>query len=269
MKNFLIDTHCHLNFSDFKKDLDQVVKNALTNGVGKIICVSSNLADSQKAIDIVRHCPSVVYAAVGIHPQQTDPENTSSLDKQINILRELAQKKEVVAIGECGLDFAPAPRGEKERTPQEQQFLFEEQIKLATELNLPIIVHSRKAAEQTMDILKKYFSASNKSNGVWHFYSGGKSKIKEVVNMGFYFGIDGNITYEEGIQNVISEIPLEKIILETDSPFLTPKPYRGLRNTPANVKIIAESLACLQGVSFEKVCQTTSHNAQTLFSKAR
>ncbi|MDP3955071.1 MAG: TatD family hydrolase [bacterium] len=267
----LIDTHAHLNFPDFEKDLDEVVNNALKNGVEKIICVSSNLEDSKKAIDIVRQHPGVVYAAVGIHPQNTNPENSQSIEEQIKILSELAREKEVVAIGECGLDFSPAPPGEEERTKEEQLFLFEKQIELAQKLSLPVIIHSRKVTDKTIEILSHYFSTlpspPSSPPGVWHCYSGSKKGIEIVKNLDFYFGLDGNLTYDEGLQNIVRHIPLERILLETDSPFLTPIPYRGLRNTPVNVKIIAEFLAQLQGVSFEKVCQITSENAKKFYNK--
>ena len=257
----LVDTHCHLNFSAFQKDLGQVVDRAVENGVAKIICVSSNFADAKKAIQIAKAHPGVVYAAVGIHPQQTDPKNPDSPTTQIKKLTEIAKQKQVIAIGECGLDYSPAPPNEKDRPKKEQLFLFKKQIKLAQKLNLPLIIHTRKAFADTIEVLKQYQNIS----GVFHCYSAGKKDIAKVNKLNFYFGVDGNLTYDEGLQNVFKEIPLEKILLETDAPFLSPDPFRGQRNEPKNVKIIAKCLAQLKNVSFEKICRITIQNAQKLF----
>lgn len=257
----LVDSHAHLNFPDYQEDLDLVIKNALAATVNKIICVSSNVADSQRAVEIARKYPEVVYATVGIHPQQTDPGNPDSLDKQIEKLTELAKNKEVVAIGECGLDYSPAPPGEKDRTAEDQAVLFKSQIELAKNLNLPIIIHTRKAFDDTVDILSGYQNL----RGVFHCYYNGKNGIKKVDELGFLFGIDGNLTYDTGLQNVAGLIPLEKIILETDSPFLTPNPLRGSRNEPANVRITASKLAEIKNVSFDKLAGITTTNAIKLF----
>ncbi len=259
----LIDTHAHLNFPDYDKDLDGVVGRAIEAGVKKIICVSSNTTDSQKAVEIAKKYPGVVFAAVGIHPQQTDPENKNPLEKQIEKLAKLAKEKQVVAIGECGLDLSPAPPPEKDRTQDQQRFLFENQIKIAKELGLPLLIHSRKALEQTVETLKKFKSLK----GVFHCYAGGKKGIKKVLGLGFYFGVDGNLTYDEGLQNVFRQIPLEKIVLETDCPFLAPFPFRGQRNEPAYVKIIAKKLAEIKNVPFEKVTKITTKNALELICR--
>lgn len=258
----LIDTHAHLNFPDFEKDLDKVVKRSVEVGVEKIICVSSNIVDSKRAIKIAKKYPKTVFAAVGIHPQQTDPENNDTLINQIKELQNLARQKEVIAIGECGLDFSPAPPMEKDRTPKNQSFLFRSQIELAQKLSLPILIHSREAFKKTVEGLTKFKGLK----GVFHCYSGGKKGIEKINQLDFLFGVDGNLTYDEGLQNVFKLIPLEKIILETDAPFLTPIPFRGKRNEPAQIKIIAEFLTKIKGVSFEKIAQTTTENAQKLFA---
>lgn len=265
----LVDTHAHLNFPDYATDLEIVLETARQDGVEKIICASSNLEDSQKAIEIAQKYPGIVYAAVGLHPQQTDPKNLDSLDTQLDKLAQLANLPEVVAIGECGLDYSPTPPGEQDRLQEEQLCLFEKQIELAKRLNLPLIIHSRKATSQTMEVLKKSFAGSDKTNGVWHCYSAGKSEIKKIEELGFYFGLDGNLTYDSGLQNVVKQIPLNKILLETDSPFLSPEPLRHLRNQPTNVKIIAEFLAQTLDQPFPTVSQITSENAQKVFPKIR
>ena len=259
----LIDTHAHLNFKDYKDDLNKVIKHSVKNGVTKIICVSSNIGESEKAIKITQKYSGVVHAAVGIHPHQTDPETKLSPEEQIKKLGELARNKEVVAIGECGFDYSPAPPGEKDRSKKEQALLFKRQIELALEAKMPINVHSREAFSETIEALNKY--ASPKLKGVLHCYSAGKKGIEKVNQLDFYFGVDGNLTYDVGLQNVFKQIPLEKIILETDCPFLSPEPLRGTRNEPAHVKIIAECLAKLKGVSIEKVAKITTENAKNLF----
>lgn len=266
----LVDTHAHLNFKDFEKDLDSTVKEALKKGVSKIVCVSSNFAESKKAIEIAKRYSEVVYAAVGIHPQKTDPENSDSPKIQLDKLDQLAKHSEIVAIGECGLDYSPAPPGELDRSRKEQFFLFEQQIELAKKLNLPLLIHSRKAITDTIGILQKHFNQlNNQSFGIWHCYYAGKKEIAKIQGLGLFFGIAGNLTYDPGLQNVAREIPLDKIVLETDCPFLSPEPFRGLRNHPGNVKIIAEYMAQLLGLSFEKICQITTENAKKVFPKIR
>jgi TatD DNase family protein len=156
MPSSLTDTHAHLNFKDYKDDLDQVIKRAAKSGIDKIICVSSNLEESEKAIEIAEKYPQIVYPAVGIHPQQTDPGIKLSPEKQIKKLTRLASKKGVIAIGKCGLDYSPAPPGEKDRTKKEQVFLFKKQIELAIKLKLPILIHSREAFLDTLQIIKSY-----------------------------------------------------------------------------------------------------------------
>jgi TatD DNase family protein len=257
----LIDTHAHLNFPDFKKDLDQVIKRSTAAGVKKIICVSSNLADSKRAIEISQKYPNIVYAAIGIHPQQTDPQNSTSLIDQIKELEKLATENKVIAVGECGLDFSPAPPPELDRTPENQIFLFKEQIKIAQKLNLPISIHSRKSFSETIEVL----SGFSNIRGVVHCYSGGKKGIEKVKQLGLYFGVDGNLTYDGGLQGIFKLIPLERIVLETDCPFLAPIPYRGQRSEPVYTKIIAETLAKIKRESFEKVAQNTTASARQLF----
>ncbi len=240
----LIDTHAHLNSEDFEKDLEQVVKNSVEAGVEKIVCASSNVEASRRAIEIARKYPGIVFAACGIHPQETG---------EVKKLEDLAKNKGVVAIGECGLDYSGPKEGQERR--------FKEQIELAQKVNLPLIIHSRKATEETLQILDGYKNLQ----GVFHFYSFGKSKIAKILEMGFFFGIDGNLTYEEGLQNVVKEIPLNRIILETDSPLLAPVPHRGSRNEPKNVKIIATKLSKLKCVSFEEIETITTENVIRLF----
>ncbi|MFH1602071.1 MAG: TatD family hydrolase [Candidatus Shapirobacteria bacterium] len=235
----MIDAHAHLSFPDYQSDLDLIIARAKEAGVKKIICASSNLEESQRAVEIAQKYPGVVFAGIGIHPQQTDPENKMPLDKQIKALESLASQKEVACLAECGLDYAPAPPPEKDRSKKNQYYLFEAQLKIAQKLNLPVQIHSRQAYLDTLAILKSY----PKIRGLWHCYSEGKKGIEAIINLGLYFGVDGNLTYDPGLQNVFKLIPLNKIILETDSPLLTPLPFRGQRNEPAYLFYLAKTLA--------------------------
>jgi len=259
----LIDTHCHLNFPDYEKDLPEVLKRSREAGVEKIICASSNLADSIKAIEIAQKYPGFVFASIGIHPQKTDPNNKDLPIEQIRKLGELVKEKGVVAIGECGLDYSLAPDGEEDRTHEEQLFLFEEQIEIAKLNNLALIVHSRKSFKDTLEVLVKHQNGSLR--GVLHCYSGGKKGIAPALAIGFYLGIDGNVTYDEGLQSVVKEIPLEKILLETDSPYLSPKPFRGKRNEPANIALIANCIVGLKNTDLVAVSNIISETSKELF----
>ncbi|HUW21246.1 MAG TPA: TatD family hydrolase [Candidatus Bathyarchaeia archaeon] len=267
----LVDTHAHLNFSEYAKDIDQIIKRSLENKVTKIICVGSNLDDSEKAITLAKKYPGVIYAAVGIHPQQTDPENSQPLKEQTDRLAKLAAYQEVVAVGECGLDFSPAPPGEKDRTRKEQIFLFQQQIKIAQDLKLPLIIHTRKAFMETVQLIESFTNnpqstTENLLQGVFHCYSAGKKRISKVTQLGFYFGTNGNLTYDPGLQNIFCQIPFDKIILETDCPFLSPVPFRNQRNEPKNIKIIAEYLSRLKNIPLKEVARQTTQNAQNLFN---
>ncbi len=257
----MIDTHAHLNFPEYKKTLDLVIQNAQKSGVEKIVCASSNVTDSVRAIDIAQKYPGVVYASIGIHPQQTDPKNKDSLKVQVEKLKKLADLEEVVAIGECGLDYSPAPPPEKDRSKEDQLFLFKKQIQLAISKKLPIIIHTRKAFNDTLAVLEEYKNAK----GVIHCYSAGKKGIEKMANHNFYFGVDGNLTYDQGLKNVFAQIPLRKIILETDSPFLSPEPKRGQINEPGFLPYIARELARIKNVSEKKIDRVTTKNARDLF----
>jgi len=258
----VIDTHAHLNFPEFGNVLEDVLKRASERGVNKIICASSNLEDSLKSVQIAKGHPGTVFATIGIHPQQTDPDNCLTPHEQINLLKEQVKAKGIVSIGECGLDFSTPPPPEKKRSKNDQIFFFRQQVELSITKKLPIIVHSRKTFEQTIEILNGFPGAK----GVFHCYSAGIKSIEKVAKLGFYFGIDGNLTYDTGLQNVVAKIPLEKILLETDSPFLAPVPYRQKQNEPSLLPLIAKKLAEIKGISLEKADKITTENAIRLFS---
>lgn len=259
----LIDTHAHLNFKDYT-DLDDVIKRSLDNNVEKIICVSSNLADSLKAVEIAKKYKANVYAAVGIHPQCTDPENKDSIKIQLEKLEKLIleNKEVVVAVGECGLDFTEVEEGERKRSIEEQEELFWGQIGLVKKYNLPILLHFNKAHDYFLD---KYLNLKNMKS-VFHCYVGGKKRLKQFIDFeNFMFGVTGLVTYDEGVGQVVKEIPMNRLVLETDCPFLAPLPHRGERNEPAYIPLIAQKVAELKGVSLEEVSRQTSENVGKIF----
>jgi len=254
----LIDTHAHLHFVDFDKDRNKVIKDARLAGVEKIILPGSNLQSSQKALQLAQEDENL-FAATGIHPHHVD-KLKPALKRQ---LKKLIREGQSIAIGETGLDFYQLEIEILKTIKEKQINLFRLQIELSLEFNLPLIIHSREAFEETLQVLKEYQDQGIR--GVFHCYAGGKKQVQPVLALGFYFGIDGNLTYDKGLKNVVEKIPLEKILLETDSPELAPIPFRGLRNEPKNVKLVVESLAESKGLSFDQVAQTTAANAEKLF----
>lgn len=267
----LIDTHAHLNFQAFEKDLEAVIKRAQEAGVEKIINVGADLDSSQKALEIAQKY-DCCYTSVGIHPHHAQKHRNT--ENYTETLKKLAQHPKVVAIGEIGLDYHPYESGGI-ADPQKQKELFLAQLELAHKLNLPVIFHCREAHQEMLSAIGGSASGGQliKSSitGVFHCFSGNQQFLNQVLEMGFYVGFDGNLTFKnaQNLQEVAKIAPLEKILLETDSPYLTPEPLRGLRNEPKNVKITAEFLARLKDISFTKVCQITTENAQKVFTQTR
>jgi len=269
----MIDTHAHLNFPELLVNLEKIVDKSKKKGLTAIIVASSNLKDSKKAIELAKNHPSFLYASVGIHPQKTDPENQSLIKDQIKILNFLIKDnpQQVVAIGEVGLDFGSVPPDEEERNRKDQEELFNYQIELAIKYNLPLIIHAREANDQVIEILQtKTLNLKSKTrlHGVFHCYSGGKKRIQRILDLSgdWYFGIDGNITYDQGLVNVVGLIPKNKLLLETDSPFLSPEPKRGEINTPANLPLIVQKVAEIWQVDKQEVVDQTLENTKKLFS---
>ncbi len=255
----MIDTHAHLS-----KRFCDVFKIPKIDGV---ILAASNTEESEENVRLAKENEGKLWAAVGIHPQQTDPKNKLSIDEQLNLLDDLVEnnKKWVKAIGESGLDYSPVLDDERERPKKEQEILFRGQIALSMKHKLPIIVHSRKTLEEIGEIIKSY---EEKTRGVVHCYTGGKKRIKNVLELGenWYFGIDGNLTYEDGLAEVVKLIPKDRLILETDSPFLTPIPHRGETNKPEYIKYIYQKLAEIWEMNFEETEKIVDQNARKLFA---
>lgn len=247
----LIDTHAHLDTKQYDNDREQVIKNAKENGVGFIINPSFDLQSAKRAVDLAARNDNI-FAAVGCHPK-TKKESGYAFAKK-DFLK-VAEQPKVVAIGECGLEGAGADS-------KYQQKVFLEQIRLAKALSLPIIVHCRNAHKQVLEILSK---EKNGLGGVIHCFSGSWSDAQKYLSMGFYLSFTGIITYAFDYDKVIKNMPLERLLLETDCPFLSPVPVRGQRNEPANVKYVAQRIAEIRGETIEKIAQVTTQNAKTLF----
>lgn len=250
----MIDTHAHLNFSDFDGDLDEVILGSFENGLENIIVVSSSLENSRQSIEVVKK-DKRLFAAVGIHPEEID-----TADK-FSEIEDLAKRDKVVAIGETGLDYFYL-KGESIDVKKKQRELFEKHIELAEKLNLPLIFHNRDSDDDFYEIVK-----DRKVRGVVHCYTGDWSFAQKILNLGFLISFTGIITFPktEKIHEAIKNIPLEKIMVETDSPLIAPVPYRGKRAEPWMVKEIIQKIADIKGISFEEVDQKTSSNAKVFF----
>ena len=249
----MIDTHAHINDRFGKVEIPTI----------PVVLAASSVEESETNINLAKKYANL-YASVGIHPQQTDPENKKSIEQQLDQLDKLIEKnrKFVVAGGECGLDFSPAPEGEKDRSKKEQERLFRGQICLSLKYKLPLIIHARKAVDEVIDILSTY-----KAFGVFHCYTGGKKRVSKILHLPkkWYFGIDGNLTYEEGLEEVVKNIPKDKLILETDSPYLTPVPFRGEENKPEYVEYVYKKVAEVWQMSFMEVEKIIDKNGKNLF----
>ncbi len=251
----MIDTHTHADNTLCDIDLGEVKK---------IILAGASFESSKINIELSNKFSSI-YPAIGIHPQETDLDDKFSIIKQLNLLEELVKNtyNKIIAIGECGLDLSPVPEGIKERPLETQIELFIGQIELSRKYKLPLIIHARKAVDETIEILNRYSDIK----GVFHCYAGGKKRIEKVLNMNsfFYFGIDGNLTYETGLEEVVKNILKNRLVLETDSPYLTPLPFRGQINKPAYIKYIYEKVAEIWEMNFEETEKQIDNNANRLF----
>src|SRR3972149_6727348 len=251
----LIDSHAHLEMPDFKRDLEQVIQRAKESGVGYIFTVGTEKRDWKKALEIADSHPSI-YAILGVHPH-----NAKEIEDQTySILREHCRNAKVKACGEIGLDFF------RNLSPRDIQLKgFREQIGLAKELGLPIVVHDREAHRETLEILKS--EEAEECGGIIHCFSGDYEMAKACMDMGFYISIPGSITFKnaESFREIVKRIPLESLLVETDAPFLTPEPLRGKRNEPSYVQYTAQKVAEIKKVSFEKVAEVTTENALRVY----
>jgi len=247
-----IDTHAHLDDGQYDNDREEVIERAKENGVDKIINVSFDLVSAQRAVELARKYENI-FAAVGCHPKSRE-ESGYVFNK--NDFLEIAQQPKVVAIGECGLEL------KNSGDLISQQKIFEAQINLAKELNLPLIVHCRDAHKEVIGILSK----AGNAKAVIHCFSGSWQSAQRYLEMGFYLSFNGIITYAGDYDKVVKNMPLERLLLETDCPFLSPAPFRRRRNEPANVRYVAQRVAEIRGEPIEKVAEITTQNVKKLFN---
>ena len=253
----LVDTHCHLDFSRFDTDRDTVLLRAAEAGVKRIIVPAIDLQNCADVLTLAERYPSV-FAAVGVHPNSSAAWNQSWL----NQVREFAKHPKVVAIGEIGLDYYwdDAPK-------EDQHSAFLSQLNLAADLDLPAIIHNRESSEDVIRLLSESALAGRERPGVLHSFSAEWHVAEAALEMGFYIGITGPVTYKkaDSLRDIVSRLPLNRIMVETDAPFLAPQQRRGKRNEPAFVAYVAEQIATLHDLSSEEIARITSANAQRLF----
>jgi len=271
----MVDAHCHMQFHKFEKDYDAVIADAISKGVTTIVNTGTSIDSSQKAVELAQKYEGL-YAIVGIHPHHADKsdekfEGLMPVD-WLEQLEELAKKPKVIGIGEIGMDFW------NYRTngivPVElQEDAFRKQIELSIKLGLPLQIHTRLAWDETLAILGDYKDQLRKAPGMFHCFSGNIEFTKKVLNMGFLVGFDGNITYDgvppgetTPLIDLVKFVPEDMILTETDSPFLSPIPLRGQRNTPANIPIILEFIAKAKGISYNTLEAQIERNFRAVFS---
>ncbi len=255
MEPMLIDSHAHLEMSEFEKDLEAVLQRAKASGIQYIFTVGTEQKDWGRALEIA-NTHAWIFAILGVHPHNAKEVD----DRTYTTLKTLCQGEKVRAFGEIGLDFF---RNHSPRDIQVERF--REQIGLARELNLPIVVHDRDAHEETLEILRS--EGARDRGGIIHCFSGDLAMAQKCMEIGFYISVPGSITYKnaERFQEIVKQIPLESLLVETDAPFLTPVPFRGKRNEPGYVRYTAQKVAEIKKVPFEKVAETTTENALRVF----
>ncbi|WP_059174183.1 TatD family hydrolase [Bacillus sp. FJAT-27445] len=251
----LIDTHAHLNADQYEDDVEEVMARAKENGVEKIVVVGFDRPTITKAIDLAE-ANEFIYACVGWHPVDA----VDMTDEDLAWIETLSAHPKVVALGEMGLDY------HWDKSPKDvQKEVFRKQIRLAKKVKLPIVIHNRDATADIVDILKEEDAAE--VGGIMHCFSGSVEIAKQCVEMNFYISLGGPVTFKNAVKpkEVASEIPLDRLLVETDCPYLTPHPHRGKRNEPSYVRLVAEEIAALKGISFEEVANVTTKNAKRLF----
>jgi TatD DNase family protein len=252
----LFDTHVHLNAEQFNEDLEEVISRAKEAGVGKMVVVGFDRPTIERAMELVEHY-DFLYASVGWHPVDA----IDMTNEDLAWIEELSSHPKVVALGEMGLDY------HWDKSPKDvQKEVFRKQIHLAKKVKLPIIIHNREATQDIVDILRE--EGAEEVGGIMHCFSGSPEIAQECVDMNFYISLGGPVTFKNAKKpkEVAQEIPLDRLLIETDCPYLAPHPNRGKRNEPAYVKLVAEQIAELKGISLEEVEKITTENANKLFN---
>lgn len=253
----IIDTHAHYDSEAFDADRDALLSSMQEQGVGRIVNACASVDGLQDTIDLMERYP-FVYGAVGVHPDDAEQIGEEVLQK----IRRLSRHEKTVAIGEIGLDYYWHKEPENHLL---QQKMFRAQMDIAREEQLPFMVHSRDAAEDTLNIVREYVQ-NGMYGGILHCFSYGKEIAREYLNMGIYLGIGGVVTFKNAkkLKEVVAYAPLSQLLLETDCPYMAPEPYRGKRNTSANLSYVAQAIAAIKGVTADEVIAVTEENAEKL-----
>jgi len=249
------DTHAHLNAEQYNEDLQEVIDRALDEGISNIVVVGFDRPTIEKAMELTEKY-DFIYASVGWHPVDA----IDMTEDDLRWIEELSSHPKVVALGEMGLDYY------WDKSPKDiQQEVFRKQIRLAKKVKIPIVIHNRDATADIVEILKE--EGAGEVGGIMHCFSGSPEIAKECVDMNFFISLGGPVTFKNAKKpkEVADVIPLEKLLIETDCPYLTPHPFRGKRNEPSYVKLVAEQIAEIKGLSVEEVAQATTENAKKLF----
>ena len=246
-----IDTHCHIYYDKYQNDISEVINRAKDKNIKHIICVGVDLESSEKSIILSDQYESV-FATVGYHPHESKLAVDNYLDKMLELLKH----PKAVAIGEIGLDYYY-----KHSDKKTQIKVFREQLELAKDLDMPVVIHNRESDKDLYDNLKN----SKINNGVIHCYSSDVKYANKIFDLGLLVSFTGILTFSKSLQEVVKEIPLEKMMIETDSPYLTPIPFRGKRNEPHMVSLVAEKIAEIKNISIDEVAHVTTETAKNFF----
>ena len=251
----IIDTHCHLYLEDFKADITEVMQRAADEGVRRFYLPAIDSSTAESMLNLEKEYPGRCFAMMGLHPCSVN----DNLEEELEFVNAWIRKRPFAAIGEIGLDFY------HDITYKEQQYTaFRKQIAWALEYGLPIVIHTRNAMEETIDVINEYKGRGLR--GIFHCFSGDEEAARKIIAAGFYLGTGGVLTYKNaGLAPVLEKIPLEHLVLETDAPYLSPVPHRGKRNEPAWLAHIISRLALLKGVSKEEIAAVTTANAKKIF----
>ena len=251
----IIDTHAHYDDEAFDTDREALLTSMYDGGIEKIVNVCASVGGFQDTVDLMEKYP-FIYGAVGIHPDDADKMTQETLDE----IRRLSHMDKMVAIGEIGLDYYYLYTDK-----ETQKYWFARQIELAKELDLPILIHDRDAHGDTLSILKAHQGGNLR--GILHCFSGSLETAKELMKLGFYISFAGPVVFPKSLKlkEVAKEIPMDRLLIETDSPYLTPPPFRGKRNDPSNVRFVAEEIARLKGVAAEEIAEQTKRNAMEVY----
>jgi len=252
----LVDTHCHLYLDDFKEDSPEVIRRAIDHGVEKFYLPNIDLAVIPDMLALESAYPGQCLAMMGLHPCSVK----ANYKEELAVMRDWLDKRKFAAIGEVGLDFFWDTSFEKE-----QYAAFHNQADWALQFGLPLVIHSRKSLDECINLVREHQDGN--LTGIFHCFSGSVEQAERIIDLGFYLGIGGVVTYKNGgLEPVMQKLGLDKVVLETDAPYLTPVPFRGKRNEPAYLKYIVEKLAVITGKNVEDVAEITTKNAEKVFA---